>query len=61
VFHAGTQRQGSLLFSSGGRVLAVTALGANVREARARAYAAVDQIEFDGAQLRRDIGARKTS
>jgi phosphoribosylamine--glycine ligase len=61
VFHAGTQRQGSLLFSSGGRVLTVTALGASVREARARAYAAVDRIEFDGAELRRDIGARKTS
>jgi phosphoribosylamine--glycine ligase len=40
----------------GGRVLAVTALGATVSEARARSLELIGQIEFDGAQWRTDIG-----
>ena len=43
---------------SGGRVLAVTALGDSVRMAQARAYEAVAAIHFDGMQYRRDIGWR---
>ena len=58
VFHAGTQRVGGELVSAGGRVRGVTARGADVAAARARAYAAVEQIHFDGMQLRRDIAAR---
>jgi phosphoribosylamine--glycine ligase len=58
IFHAGTRLEEDRLFSSGGRVLAVTATGGDVAEARARAYAAVDRIDFPGAQVRRDIGAR---
>jgi phosphoribosylamine--glycine ligase len=58
VFHAGTRRAGDALVTAGGRVLAVTALGADLAGARARAYAAVDRIHFDGAHFRRDIGAR---
>jgi phosphoribosylamine--glycine ligase len=58
VFHAGTKRVGDAFVSAGGRVLGVTARGADVAAARARAYAAADRIHFDGMQLRRDIAAR---
>jgi phosphoribosylamine--glycine ligase len=56
--HAGTARRDGEIVTAGGRVLNVTALGATVGEARARAYEAVDRIHFDGAQYRRDIAAR---
>ena len=58
VFHAGTARVNGQLVSSGGRVLGVTALGISVEQARGKAYAAVDRIELEGKQVRRDIGAR---
>jgi len=58
VFHAGTRAEGKNVFTCGGRVLCVTALGDAVRIARARAYQAVDQIRFDGMQYRKDIGHR---
>ena len=58
VFHAGTRRAGAGFVTAGGRVLGVTARGADVAAARARAYAAVDRIHFEGLQLRRDIAAR---
>ncbi len=58
VFHAGTERRGEQLFTSGGRVLGVTAVGDGLDEARSRAYSAVDGIQFRGMQYRRDIGAR---
>jgi phosphoribosylamine--glycine ligase len=60
VFHAGTARKDGALVTAGGRVLAVTALGADRDLARARAYQAADRIAFAGRQLRRDIGARVT-
>ena len=59
VFHAGTalaKKDGEIV-TNGGRVLGVTALGATLEEARAKAYAAADKICFHGKQLRRDIGA----
>ncbi|MDQ3036329.1 MAG: phosphoribosylamine--glycine ligase [Myxococcota bacterium] len=56
VFHAGTTRHGDRVVTTGGRVLAVTAIGDDVDDAAARAYAAVDRIRFAGAQHRRDIG-----
>jgi phosphoribosylamine--glycine ligase len=60
VFHAGTARHGSgALLSTGGRVLAVTALGDTLAEARARAYQGVDAIEFADGFHRRDIGWRE--
>lgn len=59
VFHAGTRLEGDRVMTSGGRVLAVTALGSDMDEARQRAYAAAGRIEFEGAQLRRDIGLRE--
>lgn len=58
VLHAGTCRKGEALAADGGRVLAVTAKGADVRQARERAYAAVDRLIFPGGFFRRDIGAR---
>lgn len=59
VFHAGTQRRGDAVVTSGGRVLGVTALGISVQQARERAYAVVDAIQLDGKQVRRDIGTRR--
>ncbi|MSP17229.1 MAG: phosphoribosylamine--glycine ligase [Myxococcales bacterium] len=58
VFHAGTRADAGRLVTAGGRVLAVTAAGDDVDAARARAYEAVAQLSWDGAQHRRDIGAR---
>ena len=55
VFHAGTRKQEGMVVTSGGRVLAVTALGESVAAARARAYEAVSQIDFEGCHYRRDI------
>jgi phosphoribosylamine--glycine ligase len=59
VTHAGTARDGDgAIVTAGGRVLSVTALGADAAAARADAYAAADMIQFDGRQLRRDIALR---
>ncbi len=58
VLHAGTADDGTGGYvTAGGRVLDVTAVGATLAEARSRAYAAADRIEFEGRQLRRDIAA----
>lgn len=58
VTHAGTARDGAgAVVTAGGRVLSVTALGADADAARAKAYAAADMIDFDGRQMRRDIAA----
>jgi phosphoribosylamine---glycine ligase len=59
LFHAGTRRDGDgRLLAAGGRVLNVTGLGATLAEARARAYAAVDRIDWPQGFCRRDIGWR---
>jgi phosphoribosylamine--glycine ligase len=58
VFHAGTKRDGDTVVTNGGRVLTVTAIGADIDEAAERAYRAADQISFEGRQMRRDIGYR---
>ncbi len=55
VTHAGTALRDGQLVTAGGRVLNVTALGADVGAARAAAYAAADMIRFPGMQMRRDI------
>ncbi len=59
VFHAGTAMKGDALTADGGRVLNVTALGASVTEAQARAYATLDAIDFPTGFCRRDIGWRE--
>lgn len=56
LFHAGTRLMGDKLVTSGGRVLAVSALGTNLREALARAYQNAEKIDFQGKYFRRDIG-----
>ncbi|HEX9046491.1 MAG TPA: phosphoribosylamine--glycine ligase [Verrucomicrobiae bacterium] len=58
VFHAGTALKDGQIVTNGGRVLGVTALGADLKAAQAAAYAAVKQIHFDGAHFRRDIAAK---
>lgn len=58
VFHAGTATRDGRLVTAGGRVLNVTALGADVAAARAAAYRAAGRVGFPGAQYRTDIGAR---
>jgi phosphoribosylamine---glycine ligase len=58
VFHAGTARAEGQITATGGRVLNVTARGATLAEAQARAYAMVDRIDWPDGFCRRDIGWR---
>ena len=58
VFHAGTALHEGRVVTSGGRVLCITALGDNVKQAQKHAYDALVGIHFDGMQYRRDIGYR---
>ncbi|ABD69801.1 phosphoribosylamine--glycine ligase [Rhodoferax ferrireducens T118] len=58
VFHAGTAMQGDDVVTAGGRVLCVTVLADNVRQAQARAYEVALGIHFEGMQYRKDIGHR---
>ncbi|MGH2567443.1 MAG: phosphoribosylamine--glycine ligase, partial [Bacteroidota bacterium] len=60
VFHAGTQRRGNDVVTTGGRVLGVTAIGfaQDIEATVEQAYRAVETISFDGAQYRRDIGRK---
>ena len=57
VFHAGTKSDSGAVRTNGGRVLGVTAIGNDLPDARAKAYAAADLISFEGLQRRNDIGA----
>jgi phosphoribosylamine---glycine ligase len=59
LFHAGTKKVDDRLRTSGGRVFAVTGLGATLAEAADRSRRAADAIEFDGKYFRRDIGYRE--
>ena len=56
VFHAGTTRAGGRLRTGGGRCFAATGLGSNVADARANAYALLQQVRFPGAWWRSDVG-----
>ena len=58
MFHAGTSSRDGVYYTSGGRVLGVTARAATLPAAVSRAYEAVGKIQFDGAHLRKDIAAR---
>ena len=58
VFHSGTRAEGGELVTSGGRVLAVSGVGADLREALDRVYGALAGIRFEGMVYRRDIGWR---
>ena len=59
VFHAGTKLKDGKLYTNGGRVLGVTAMGKDIHEAREKAYKNVKKISFDGAFYRTDIGIKK--
>ena len=56
VFHAGTTFNNGEVVTSGGRVLGVTALGDDIKSAQVKAYNAIEKINFDGMQFRKDIG-----
>ncbi len=58
VFHAGTRREDGAVISTGGRVLGVTALAADLEKAQQRAYEAIKRIRFPKSHFRRDIGAK---
>ncbi len=58
IFHAGTKRAGDKFITSGGRVLNVTAMGQDIKDAIGRCYQAVNLIDFEGMHFRRDIGYR---
>jgi phosphoribosylamine--glycine ligase len=58
VFHAGTSKRDGKFYTSGGRVLGVTARARRLQEAIARAYEAVKLISFEDMYYRKDIGAR---
>ncbi|WP_313951746.1 phosphoribosylamine--glycine ligase [Accumulibacter sp.] len=58
VFHAGTSERDGQIVTSGGRVLCVTVLGDNVKQAQKRAYDLIVGIHFDGMQYRHDVGHR---
>lgn len=58
VFHAGTKAVDGQIVTAGGRVLGVTAVGKNIREAKDKAYEAVAKISFEGAHYRQDIAWR---
>jgi phosphoribosylamine--glycine ligase len=58
TFHAGTKLQDGKVVTSGGRVLCVVGLADTVRGAQQKAYGAINQIQFDGMQYRKDIGYR---
>jgi phosphoribosylamine--glycine ligase len=59
VFHAGTAMRGGRLVTNGGRILAVSATGDTLPEARSAAYAAAERIDFPGARYRRDVAAER--
>jgi phosphoribosylamine--glycine ligase len=58
IFHAGTSKRGESFYTSGGRVLGVTARAAELQTAMQHAYEACARISFEGAQYRKDIAAR---
>ncbi len=58
VFHAGTKKSDNRYYTSGGRVLGITAIGSTYEDAMKRVYEAVSMIDFDGMHYRKDIGAK---
>ncbi|MFH1234672.1 MAG: phosphoribosylglycinamide synthetase C domain-containing protein, partial [Candidatus Diapherotrites archaeon] len=59
VFHAGTAKESGKIVTNGGRILSVAAEGPDFKEARRKAYSAVEKISFKGMQFRKDIGMGK--
>lgn len=59
LFHNGTKREGQKLLTNGGRVLTVATFSTDMESARAKVYANIDKLHFDGMYYRKDIGIRK--
>lgn len=57
VFHAGTESRNGKIFTKGGRVLNVTAIGNDIKDAQKKAYEAVEKISFEGVYYRKDIAS----
>jgi phosphoribosylamine--glycine ligase len=58
LFHAGTEKRGDKFYTSGGRVLNVSAVGKSYKEAREKAYLAIEKIRFKNMHYRKDIGEK---
>jgi phosphoribosylamine--glycine ligase len=58
IFHAGTKKEGGKTVTSGGRVLAVTAIDRDIKSAISKVYAEIGKVTFEGAQFRKDIGKK---
>ena len=58
VFHAGTKEVDGKIITNGGRVLGVSAIGADLKEALAKSYKVIESISFEGMQFRKDIGVK---
>ncbi len=56
IFHAGTKLDGNKILTNGGRVLGITSTGSNLEEALGKCYSAIEKINFQGMQYRKDIG-----
>ena len=56
LFHAGTKKENGKVLTNGGRVIAITALGENFKDALAKSYRNADRILFEGKYFRKDIG-----
>ncbi len=56
VFHAGTKVEGNKVLTSGGRVMAITSFGKNIKEALTKSYTSIEKISFDKMNYRKDIG-----
>lgn len=56
LFHAGTKKEGEKTVTSGGRVIAVSSLGATINDALAKSYRSIELFDFDGKKYRSDIG-----
>ncbi|MEO0096916.1 MAG: phosphoribosylamine--glycine ligase [candidate division WOR-3 bacterium] len=58
IFHSGTQKRNSELYTSGGRVLSVCGIGKDLKEARDNAYSLIENVYFEGMHFRKDIGKK---
>ncbi len=58
LFHAGTEKRGDKFYTSGGRVLNVSAIGKSYKEAREKSYRAIEKIRFKNMHYRKDIGEK---
>lgn len=58
IYHSGTAVEDGTVYTNGGRILSVTAVGDSVREARRKVYRAIDEIHFEGMYYRKDIGSK---